>query len=163
MFDFGCFSRISFLIKIQLYNIIIIGSQINILVINNFGIIVMIFELFIFIYIFIRKEKNQKPNPNPAAGPTKAQPAKTVAAPKTPSPPLTSRWATPAPSPSSLSLPRPRSCQGARAARTARRSPATDPPGPRPFTSSCYGASTSIHFSSPIPPLPITSMKLSCH
>jgi hypothetical protein len=38
--------------KIQLNNIIIIGSQINILVINIFGIIVMIFELFIFIYIF---------------------------------------------------------------------------------------------------------------
>jgi hypothetical protein len=52
MFDFRCFSRISFLMKIQLNNIIIIGSQINILVINNFGIIVMIFELFIFIYIF---------------------------------------------------------------------------------------------------------------
>jgi hypothetical protein len=40
------FSRISFLMKILLNNIIIIGPKINILVINNFGIIIMIFGLF---------------------------------------------------------------------------------------------------------------------
>jgi hypothetical protein len=60
MFDFECFSRISFLMKIQLNNIVIICTQINILVINNFGIIVMIFELFIFIYIFNYKRKKSK-------------------------------------------------------------------------------------------------------
>jgi hypothetical protein len=44
MFDFWIFSRVSFLMKIQLINIIIIGPKINILVINNSGIIIMIFE-----------------------------------------------------------------------------------------------------------------------
>jgi hypothetical protein len=39
--------------KIQVNNIIIIGPKINILVINNFGIIIMIFELFINICIYI--------------------------------------------------------------------------------------------------------------
>jgi hypothetical protein len=39
--------------KIQVNNIIIIGPEINILVINNFGIIIMIFELFINIFIYI--------------------------------------------------------------------------------------------------------------
>jgi hypothetical protein len=43
MFDFGCLGEIFFLIKIQLNNIIIIGSKINILVINNFGIIIVRF------------------------------------------------------------------------------------------------------------------------
>jgi hypothetical protein len=43
MFDFGCLVEIFFLIKIQLNNIIIIGPKINILVIKNFGIIIMIF------------------------------------------------------------------------------------------------------------------------
>jgi hypothetical protein len=39
--------------KIQVNNIIIIGPKINILAINNFGIIVMVFELFINIFIHI--------------------------------------------------------------------------------------------------------------
>jgi hypothetical protein len=39
--------------KIQVNNIIIIGPKINILVINNFGIIIMIFKLFINICIYI--------------------------------------------------------------------------------------------------------------
>jgi hypothetical protein len=47
------FSRISFLMKIQLNNIIIIGPKINILVINNFGIIIIIFRTFkIYLFIF---------------------------------------------------------------------------------------------------------------
>jgi hypothetical protein len=47
------FSRISFLMKIQLNNIIIIGPKINILVINNFGIIIMIFRIFkTYLFIF---------------------------------------------------------------------------------------------------------------
>jgi hypothetical protein len=39
--------------KIQVNNIIIIVPKINIIVINNFGIIIMIFELFINICIYI--------------------------------------------------------------------------------------------------------------
>jgi hypothetical protein len=39
--------------KIQVNNIIIISPKINILAINNFGIIVMVFELFINIFIYI--------------------------------------------------------------------------------------------------------------
>jgi hypothetical protein len=53
------FSRISFLIKIQLNNIIIIGPKINIKVINNFGIIIMIFIIF-KIYLFFEIEKKRK-------------------------------------------------------------------------------------------------------
>jgi hypothetical protein len=47
------FSRISFILENQLINIEIMVQN-KILVINNFGIIIMIFELFknVFIYIF---------------------------------------------------------------------------------------------------------------
>jgi hypothetical protein len=47
--------------KIQINNIIIISPKINILVINNFVIIIRIFELFkaIFVCIFKRKEKKK--------------------------------------------------------------------------------------------------------
>ena len=45
--------------KIQLNNIIIIGPKINIKVINNFGIIIMIFIIF-KIYLFFEIEKKRK-------------------------------------------------------------------------------------------------------
>jgi hypothetical protein len=48
--------------KIQLIYIEIMVQKINILVINNFGIIIMIFKLFkIYFFIFLnRKEKEKK-------------------------------------------------------------------------------------------------------
>jgi hypothetical protein len=47
--------------KIQLNNIIIIGPKINILVINNFGIIIMIFRIFkMYLFFEIEKKKIQK-------------------------------------------------------------------------------------------------------
>jgi hypothetical protein len=52
------FSGISFILKIQLNRNI--GPKINILVINNFGIIFMILELLkIYLFIFLNK-KNKK-------------------------------------------------------------------------------------------------------
>jgi hypothetical protein len=53
MFDFGWLVEIFFSMKIQLNNTIIIAPKINILVINNFDIIIMIFELYINIFIYI--------------------------------------------------------------------------------------------------------------
>jgi hypothetical protein len=54
IFDFWMLNRISSILKIQLINIEILVQK-NILVINNFGIIIMIFRILknIFIYIFI--------------------------------------------------------------------------------------------------------------
>jgi hypothetical protein len=64
--------------KIQLNNIII-APKINILVINNFGILIMIFELFIniFYYIFNQKRKRKRKKKNcetiTLAGPARGQ------------------------------------------------------------------------------------------
>jgi hypothetical protein len=46
MIDFWLLNSISSEIKVQINNIIIISPKINILFINNFGIIIRIFELF---------------------------------------------------------------------------------------------------------------------
>jgi hypothetical protein len=46
IFDFWMLNRISSKLKIQLINIEILIQKINILVINNFGIIIMIFIIF---------------------------------------------------------------------------------------------------------------------
>jgi hypothetical protein len=110
--------------------------------------------LYLFTFL-ITKEKNRKPNPNLAAGPTKAQPAKTATAPK-PTPFLSL-----AVGPHRPLLPPPfpfldRAAARARARRAHRTSaehrpwpPAPEPPGLRQFTSSSYGASTSVLFSIP--------------
>jgi hypothetical protein len=48
--------------KIHLNNIIIIGQKINILVINNFGIIIMNFLFLKYIYLHFEIEKKIKNN-----------------------------------------------------------------------------------------------------
>jgi hypothetical protein len=63
--------------KIQLIYIEIMVQKINILVINNFGIIIMIFKLFkIYFFIFLnrkkKKRKEKKTNPNPSRRPKPA-------------------------------------------------------------------------------------------
>jgi hypothetical protein len=58
---YGCFYRISFILKVQFINIKNIGPKISILIMNKFGIIIMILEIFkIYLFIFLMKKRERK-------------------------------------------------------------------------------------------------------